>query len=138
MVEAIAARKPSGIPARLENYELLVQSWDEIPLEARKVLQKHWGTNFRTYCIKPKRGAVVTGYVWFLTPAERERINRWEFWYKPITVWVTLDTGETVEAESEMIDSSEDSESADGENYPMFLNDKHTMLEIARKVWEYH
>jgi hypothetical protein len=136
MMEAIIGRKPEGYSAKLRGYELCVQEWEEIPEETREILSNNWGSDFRTYCIRPKEGSLVTGQIWLLTEAERELVNNWEFWYEPIEVQVEGREGTISGIETEMINDPKISQVVEGENYPTFLNKKERMLEVATRVRE--
>lgn len=135
MMKAIIGRKPSGIVAQLKNYELQIQSWREIPPKVRKLLRKQWKSEFRTYCVNPRQGEKVNGRVWLVTPKERRLISKWEFWYRPITVKVRVQSGKLVTAETEMVRKpATRKKRINGKRYRFFLNSKRRMLEIAEKV----
>ena len=38
MMKAVIGRVPKGYPATIEGFELCVQSWNEIPEEAKKII----------------------------------------------------------------------------------------------------
>ena len=57
MLKAIIGRKPSGFPVKLEGFELCVQTWEEIPQNVRRNLEKSWNPDFRTFCIRSAKGA---------------------------------------------------------------------------------
>lgn len=134
MMEAIIGRRPDGLSARLPDYELWIQSWEEIPVPIREILKKHWDTNFKTYAIRPAKGKAVAGRVWFLNSDELRLMNNWEFWYKPITVQVQLEDGGVYQAETGIIDDPTANMVVDGEHHPLFINDKEQMLRIAKSV----
>jgi len=135
MLGALIGRKPSGFAARLEGYELWIQSWREIPFLIRKIIKIHWTPDFRTYCISPKRREVVNGRVWLLTPKEHKLVREWEFWYRPIQVRVKTRDGRMVIAEAEMVRKpASKTNRLNGGHYKFFLNNEKRMLEIAKKV----
>lgn len=135
MMEAIIGRKPDGYPAILENYELCVQVWEEIPEKVRKIISGYWGLDFRTYCIRQAKGKAVYGMVWFITKKERELVGNWElerFWYEPVTVEVTGKDGIEKSVQSQAINSLKIKRAVDGEHYPIFLNNKKKMFAAAK------
>ena len=133
MMEVIIGRKPSGFIAWLEDYELWIQSWREISPSVRKILKNSWTLNFRTYCVSPKRGRKVKGYVWLLTPEERRLVSKWEFWYQPIKTRVRTQGGGLITAETEIVKRhSLHKSELDSERYKFFLNNKKQMLKIAK------
>ncbi len=137
MLEAIIGRKPDGLSAMLSNYELWIQSWQEMPIDVRNRLAKNWDENFRTYAIRPAKGKIVFGKAWFLAPEERRLVSNWEFWYQPMTVQIQLENGEVVEAETEMIDNQTTTNVIDTDDYSLFINDKGKMLQIAKSTRNY-
>lgn len=134
MIEAIIGRRPSGSWAKLMDYELFIQDWQDIPEGNRKILQQNWGQDFKSYCIRPKEGKAVVGQIWIITKLERGLIKEWEFWYTPIMVKLEIENGKVVDAETEMIDNQKIGYSANGERYDAFLNDKELMLSVARST----
>lgn len=133
MIKAIIGRKPSGFVVRLEDFELWVQSWQDIPSSVRKILKNNWTLDFRTYCISPKRGKKVKGHVWLLTPEERQLVSKWEFWYQPIKTKIKIQDGSSMTVETEIVKkSSLNKDELNGERYKFFLNNKRQMLNIAK------
>ncbi len=133
MMEAIIGRRPEGQPATLHGYDLAVQYWSDINEDVKSRLTL-WSAedNFRTYFIRRSEGKSVKGMVWYITEDERRLVENWEFWYTPITENVVLEDGQTVEASAEMIEDYKSASVAES-NYPVFLNDKGKMIEVARE-----
>ncbi len=139
MMKSVVGRKPEGFPAKLEGYELCVQLWEEIPENVGRILSNHWDSKFRTYCIRPASGSVVSGQVWYLTRVERGLVGEWEIhelWYQPINAQVKDYNGQTFEVETEIIDDPNIKQVVDGENYPTFLNREERMFEVANETRE--
>lgn len=136
MMEAMVGRKPTGSPTILEDYELCVQVWDEIPDGiVKQTLEKSgWDSTFRTYCIKPAAGKTVNGTAWILTRHEfDELVGAWEMhglWYEPTEVSVADIQGQTYRAKTEIIADPRIRQTVDG-TYPTFLNDRAKMLDAA-------
>jgi len=134
MMMGIIGRKPNGFQATLEGYELYIQSWEEIPERVREDLEKYWGSDFKTYCIRPAAGKTVSGTAWLITPEERQLVSNWEFWYEPIAVEVRDTQGKTTSAETEIVNDKTIGETIHGTEYPVFLNKKKQMVDVAEKV----
>lgn len=136
MMEAIIGRKPDGYPAIAVDYELCVQTWEEIPQKVRNIIGGYWGPDFRTYCVRPAKGKTVYGMVWFITKKERELVGNWELeklWYEPITTVVTSEDGVEESAETQMINNLKIRRVVNGKHYPAFLNARNKMLTAAKK-----
>lgn len=139
MMNAIIGRKPKGFLAKLEAYELCIQTWEELSKNVRKkadILRSKLKSGFRTYYIRPKKGSVVIGKIWYITRKERELIKNWEFWYKPINVKVVLNKGKVVKAETEIINNTIPYQVIKNINYPLFLNKRKILFEVALKARE--
>jgi len=141
MMKAIIGRNPIGFPAKLEDYELCIQTWDEIPEKVRKVFRypELLNRDFKSYCIRPAGGKMIVGRVWSLTRLERELVDNWELnglWYEPIRVHVFSYDGQIIEAETEMINNPSTKQVVNGRSYQTFLNRKEVMWKVARKVRE--
>ncbi len=134
MIEAIIGRRPEGSDFYLDNYELVIQSWEEVPDDVQQALKRYWDPSFRTHCIRPVRAKRVFGRLWQITPEERKLITAWEFWYEPITLRVETKRG-SIEIETEIMNSPK-LEVVNGENYPVFLNNEKKMLDTARETRE--
>jgi hypothetical protein len=108
--------------------------WQEIPSPIRKILKNSgWTPNFRTYCISPKQGRRVRGFVWLLTPEERQLVSKWEFWYQSIKTKIITQNGRLMTAETEIVEKhSVNKNELDGEHYKLFLNSKRQMLKIVK------
>lgn len=142
MMEAIIGRLPAGQPAKLHDFELVIQQGAQIKEAVRQTLGRGRSTeevdSFRTYAIRPQAGAVVEGIAWQITPSEREFIDYWEIndgrWYQKIEVKVDVD-GEAAAATTEMIDDPSLALASTLEpSLPVFLNAKDRMLAVARLV----
>ena len=127
MIEALIKRKPEGSDFYLNNYELYIQKWDELPEKVREALAEKWGSSFRTYCIRPSQGRRVFGKLWKITPEERELIRDYEFWYEPVKL-----EQERVVIETEVFEDSSIQEVISGNDYQPFLNDRDKTLDMAR------
>lgn len=133
MMKALIGRKPTGYVAWLEGYELWIQSWQEVPANARKILKNCWNPDFMTYCVSPKQGKKAKGRVWFLTRDERRQVSKWEFWYQSVKVRVRMKDGRLTGAETEIVKRQPSNKiELDGERYKLFLNNKKKMLKIAK------
>ena len=136
MMEAIIGRVPKGQQAVLNEYGLFLLNWDEISEKVKKILSKNWGSDFKTYCIRPKQNSKVVGTIWEITPREREIITKWEFWYEKIIVKVKLNN-RYIPAQTEMIDNDLMGKNVNGVNYNPYVVDKEEILDVARRVRKY-
>ncbi|MBS3168639.1 gamma-glutamylcyclotransferase [Candidatus Woesearchaeota archaeon] len=139
MIEAIIGRKPKGTPAKLKDYELCIQVWNEIPRKIKSILfECGWDDKFQTYCIRSKKGKEVWGTLWELTQAERDLIGHWEMhgiWFKPINVEVETFDGKNFQAETEIINDQTIKKIVKGDtDYNPFPVEKQKILEIATKI----
>lgn len=132
MMEAIIGRIPEGKPAILSSYELCIQTWNEISEKVRKILQTGWSSDFKTYCIRPKKGKEVVGTLWKITDDEREIVSKWEFWYEKIDVVIKVGK-DNIDAQTEMIDDQNIKEVVGGKNYNPFPVPKQEILAHAKK-----
>lgn len=142
MMEAIVGRTPTGEPATLLDYELVIQQGSEISEDVLRVLDLGRSpeevADFRTYAIRPKQGAVVQGMVWQLTKLERELVDNWEMndgmWYQKTNVTIKIEYGDIL-ATTEIMDNPNLAVAASLEpSLPVFLNQKQRMLEVATIV----
>lgn len=134
MMKAIIGRKPKGYPAKLEGYELCIQKWEELSKNVRKrldILRSKLKSGFKTYYIRATKGDIVAGKIWYITRKERDLVKNWEFWCTPINVKVMLDNGKMVKAETEMIENLTSRQVVNGINYPLFLNKREMLFEVA-------
>ena len=138
MIKALLGRVPEGFKAKLENYGLFIQAWLDIPLEAKKILEKTWDESFSSYIAVPLKRATIWGTAWEITERERAIIGEWELhhkWYLPVHVTITNEEGKTFEAETEIIPRFYRKIPAiQDKEYPHFPNDKAKMLKLAREV----
>lgn len=137
MVGAIIGRIPRGYWSMLPDYELCIQTWEEIPEAARDVLQKcGWGSGFRSYSIRRKAGASVWGKIWELTKKEWQLVANWEMhgiWYEPVTVRVAIEGNRAEEARTEIVDDPAIKKVVNGSNYQKFLNSRNRMFAVATR-----
>lgn len=139
MMKAIIGRKPKGTRAKLNNYELCIQKWKEIPSSAKRILRENWNSKFLSYFIRPKKGKTVFGKVWYLTKQEKKLVENWELiglWYQSVKVRVRDYRGNIIKAESYMINDKNIKQAVNGKNYKMFLNKGSKMFKVARLVRE--
>ncbi|MEK6915665.1 MAG: gamma-glutamylcyclotransferase family protein [Nanoarchaeota archaeon] len=138
MIKALIGRTPKGFKAKLRDYGLFIQSWLDIPLEAKKTLEEAWDESFSSYIAVPLKGVVVWGTAWEITEKERAVIGEWELhhkWYLPVKIKIVDEKGKISEAETEIIPRFYTKVSAIQEKeYPHFPNDKAKMLKLARKL----
>jgi hypothetical protein len=62
----------------LFNHQLVRQKFTSLPVEAQKVIEPVWGSDFEAYTIIAGKG-VIKGAVWELNPEELEKVEEWEF-----------------------------------------------------------
>lgn len=140
MIKALVGRVPKGFKAKLKDYGLFIQSWLDIPLEAKQTLKEVWDDTFSSYIAVPLKGAVVWGTAWELTERERAIIGAWELhhkWYIPVKIKLADEKGKSFEAETEIIPRFYTKIPAIQEKeYPHFPNNKSKMLKLARKERE--
>ena len=114
-----------GYGTVLEGYVLAVQVLEQIPSQAKDILQKVWGQDFKSYTIKPGKG-IVAGVVWELDNNQLEVLKEWEFigiWRELIQVTVTTFDQKTLNVMTEKSpDESSITEIVDGLNYENNLN----------------
>ena len=138
MIKALVGRVPKGFKAKLEDYGLFLQSWLDIPLEAKKTLEEVWDEKFSSYIAVPLKKTEVWGTAWKITPRKRAVIGEWELhhkWYLPVKIKVLNEKGKVFEAETEIIPRFYTKIPAIQEKeYLHFPNDKIKMLKLARKV----
>ena len=138
MIKALVGRVPKGFKTKLENYGLFIQSWLDIPLEVKKILQESWDDKFSSYIAVPLKGAVVFGTAWEITEQERAIIGEWELhhkWYLPVKVKLINEKGKSFKAETEIIPRFYTKIPAIQEKeYLFFSNKKAKMLKLARKL----
>lgn len=139
MMKAIVGRRPSGILAVLQDYELIVQEWPDIPEKVREILSQSWGPDFKSYGIRPKRGSAVRGRIWYITREERDLVKEWEIcpiWYEPVVVSVRTYDGRSFRAETEIINRHVGIVVKNNTDYLTFLNLPNSMFEVARRTRE--
>src|SRR5206468_4577778 len=126
MMKAIIGRRPRGLYGYLKDHQLLVQTWNEIPENVRKILGRNWDENFKAYAARPSKGHNIGGICWSLTREVRSLVKNWEMvglWYQPAKVKVRTSLV-TVDAETEITNDAKLSRAVDGSTYHVFLNDK--------------
>jgi hypothetical protein len=128
-IKRIIGRDPGeGEDAILEGYDLLIQTLDQIPSMARKVLEKVWGEKFRAYTIRKGNGIII-GKIWKLDKTDIDKIKDWEFmngseqWRELATVTIKSKSGETFSVVTEKaLDSQYTKETVNGLEYVDNLN----------------
>lgn len=140
MIEAIIGRIPEGYPATFSGFELCIQTWDEIPESAKKILSPPWDKTSKTYVVRPTNTSskFVKGTVWKLTRQERAIIDNWEVtghWYKMYVMQFTKGD-ERTQIEIQVIDDPKIKKVINATLYKNFLNSKEQMLKVARRCRE--
>ena len=142
LIKTLLGRIPKYKKATLHDFGIFIENWKDIPEDVKDILANYWSSRdkFRSYSIKRKKGKVVAGKVWQVTPEERRVIDEWDvthrLWYHPFMVEVQLKNGGNCFAETEAIFTS-DSEIeyiSDSRSYPFFLNDREKMFYVAAKL----
>ncbi|HLD05694.1 MAG TPA: gamma-glutamylcyclotransferase family protein [Candidatus Nanoarchaeia archaeon] len=107
MMEAMVGRVPMGVPAVLEDFELCIQEWLEIPSNVREILFRcGWDPSFKTYCARRAKGKKVNGMLWVLTPEEHALVGNWEMhgqWFEPLRVVVKDEQGTAFDVLTEIM-----------------------------------
>jgi len=141
MMEAIVGRVPEGYPAKISGFELCVESWEDIPEPARRILSSSWDSSFRSYCVRPSgnlRGS-VKGHVWKLTREERRLVGNWEMtglWYKVFVLQYPIYPSREVQIEIQVINDPKVKKVFSGRRYKTYLNKPKKMLNVARETRE--
>lgn len=137
MMKALIGRVPKSFSAKLEDYGLFVQSWNEIPFAARKFLKHSWDSSFQSYIAVPLKGNRIFGTAWKITQTEREMIGKWELhyhWYFPVEVKIKDEKGKTFKAKTEIIYKYKTNEKPIvTKDYPSFVAPKKKMLKLANE-----
>lgn len=149
MIAAITGKPESelvGQPGVLEDYRLGVQTLANIPdtilptspvqISPRDALVVNWGEGFTSYVIQHSPGSKVSGIIWELSSAERERVRNWELidfgWYEDCTGTAITESGLTVDIVTERVaDERQVDHFVDGMDYPTWLHDVSKFQEIA-------
>ncbi len=139
MMKTIIGRLPKGYPATIEGFELCVQSWDEIPEEARKILSPPWDNNFKSYVLRPtlKQNKRVRGTVWLITPQERKLIDNWELvgkWYHVFVLRINTHDNLPKQIEIQVIYDQNIKKVVHGEYYRNYIASKSKILDLAEKA----
>lgn len=135
MMAAIIGRKPKGTPFVLDDYELCIQEWPDIPQDIRDTIEYFWDENFKTYCIRPKEGSRVSGMLWEITPEEHRLVAEWELhgrWYDAYDL-VHFGADGAIDIKIEFMRRGEITRVVDGEKYDIFLNSPETMFRAAEE-----
>lgn len=123
-----------GKGAILHDYALCYQTLEQIPNPPQELLQKIWGNTFRCYTIYPFPKGIVAGVVWSLTRSQLNQMKEWEFegiWKKIVEIPVTLFTGETLPAWTDLIPQTLSiHEAVDGLYYQNNLNPQGKILGV--------
>ncbi|MBI2326808.1 gamma-glutamylcyclotransferase [Candidatus Curtissbacteria bacterium] len=141
MMEALLGRIPKSYAARLNGYELCIQTWDEIPEPVRNILSADWGPDFRAYRIRPAEDKSVRGIVWQLSPEELALVKNWEMdglWTETaeVIVHVNGQPDPVTGVETSVVTDPNIKIRFKGERYIIYLNDKDKMLQAARRSRE--
>ena len=139
MMKAIIGRVPKGYPATLEGFELCVQTWEEIPEEAKKILSPPWDSSFSSYILRPtlKPFKKVRGTIWLITPHERKLIDNWELvgkWYQVFFLHIRTHDDLPKQIEIQVVNDQKIKKVVHGEYYKNFITSKSKMLDLAEKV----
>jgi len=134
MMKAIVGRVPKGEKAVISGFELCIQSFNDVPFKARKIIAKSWDHSFKSYVIRPvlDMNSVVTGTMWTLTPLERKLIDNWEItglWYD--VFFFTKEAPDKMQMEIQIVQDQPIRHIANGKRYKTFLNSREKMLETA-------
>jgi hypothetical protein len=134
MMAAIVGRDlDEGREAVLKDFELAIQSWNDIPNEIRNNLAPAWGKSFATYFIRPKNGVRVIGRTWEIKASEISLIDNWEMvdlgWYQKMAVKIGSERVWT-----QVMTGFDGGEVVSGLKYPRFLNDPVKMLVVANRL----
>lgn len=130
MMSAIIGRAPEGKPAVLKDYELCVQTWDELPEYVREKFKDAYESGFQTYCIRPKNGSSVSGTLWTVTEEERKRVSNWEFWFERVQVRIQSENSE-ITAETEILNDQNIKIVIKDKIYNPFIINKEILLKHA-------
>ena len=139
VLEAVVGSRPSMQHAKISGYRLGIQRLEHVPSSVRFALLRRWPLNYRTYALVRAPGFMVHGTVWFLSPEERARIERWQLvpegWHHKTTAAVVLKTGERIEAHTEVqIEIPNVYEYIDDTDFVPLLNDLALTVENARRL----
>ncbi len=142
MIEAVIGRKPEIVgAAMLENYQLCVQSLEDIPTAGdnpREILRKAWGDDFKSYTIRQHKGVSVHGTLFRIRRRERMMLDIWELvsegWQDSVVVKVTLPNGKIVRAHTQRLPRGHNHGFASpGMTYKPWLMPKVDFVRIARQ-----
>lgn len=143
MMSAVIGRRPSGIQATIDGYELIIQKLPDIPLGIREDLGTGWGSDYRAYRLRPTEKIdpwhSVTGVVWDITPEERKLVENFEvngLWVQTVSVEALTIDRSLVQAVSDAVPIGSTGEVVDSYRYGPFLNDRGRMIEVAKLVRE--
>lgn len=133
-----------GKGARIDNYVLAIQAFEQLPQEIRGTIEKVWGDKFRSYTMKPGKGQIA-GVLWELTEKQYQALRDWEFegiWREMKQVEVVTSDQQNLKVLTEkIIDDSAVKEIVDGINYEANLNkegmrDKAEIKEDEYRIYE--
>ncbi|MEK6963733.1 MAG: gamma-glutamylcyclotransferase family protein [Nanoarchaeota archaeon] len=140
MMEAMVGCVPMGVPAVLEDFELCIQEWFQIPAAVRDILFRcGWDPSFKTYCARSAKGKQVNGTLWILTPEEHALVGNWEMhgqWFHSISVSVKDEAGKKYAAVTEVMlgEGMTPALECYGPALPPFPVDKQKIFQVASKV----
>jgi len=127
MMAAVIGRMPDGEQMVLQDYELRILPWKQIPKPARDVLKNAWSSSFSSYVVSKKVGARVSGTLWSLKKEELLLVDRWELvpkWYRRKLVKVG-----NRKIHCQIVESG--GQVVDGMNYQTYLNEPEQMYLVA-------
>lgn len=133
-----------GKGARVDNYVLAIQAFEQLPQEIKNTINKVWGDKFRSYTLKPGKGQVA-GVIWELTDKQYQALKEWEYegiWREMKEVEVVTSDQQNLKVLTEkIIDDTAVKEIVDGINYEANLNkegmrDKKEIKEDEYKIYE--
>lgn len=133
-----------GKGARVDNYVLAIQAFEQLPQQIKSTIDKVWGDKFRSYTLKAGKGQVA-GVIWELTEEQYKVLKDWEFegvWREMKQVEVVTSDQQNLKVLTEkIIDDSTVKEIVDGINYEANLNkegmrDNKEIKEDEYKIYE--
>ncbi len=140
LIVALFDRVPENFRAKLNNYGLFLETWEDIPVNARKILINFWpDQNFRSWLILPWPKAEVWGRAWVITDEEMAIVGEWELrglWFSEGDVIIENEQGLNFPAKTEKTYYAFQPTNgpANSLNFQIYPNPKHLMIVAARTV----
>ncbi len=140
MIEAVIGRKPTYLGrAMLYNYQLCIQSLKDIPStgsDPRSILERAWGSDFKSYTIRPHRGEMVRGSLFRVSGYERRLLDKWELvsegWQDSRRIYVVTQAGKSVRARTQVLPQGHShGYTTKGLEYTPWLMPKEDFMRIA-------